>query len=209
MNIVSGDCAASRRPSKLQQCMGGGAMGFVRLLAAGLLLLLAGCGGSFTTIGDFTTVAPRVAPIAPGRYVVATSPDDAGLLFALRESGDYAVTLGNDQPPLDVAVFGPLEGFYIAQLRQSEPAIGSAATYGNFVFSIGADASLSIVDDLALRTALGDILFGGLGITTDQPPAVGALTDNAALNWAILQRALAAHAASFTYQGKVLPAATQ
>ena len=180
-----------------------------RILAAGLLLLvLAGCGaGSFTTVGDFSTVAPRVTPIAPGRYVVATSPDDPGLVFELRESGDYAVTLRPEDPPLELSVFGPLEGFYIAQLRQSEPQIGTGATYGNFVFSVATDGSLSIVDDLAIRTALGDVLFGELGVTASEPPAIGALTDNAVLNWTILQHAIAGHAATFPYQGKLVPAA--
>ncbi len=180
-------------------------MGWARILAAGLMLLaLAGCSvGSFTTVGDFTTVAARVAPIAPGRYVVSTSPDDPGLVFELRDGGVYAVTLRPEDAPLELSVYGPLEGFYIAQLRQSEPEIGSSATYGNFVFSVAADQSLSIVDDLAIRHALGEVLFGGLGVSASETPSLGALTDNAALNWAILQRAIAGYAASFTYQGKL------
>ncbi len=178
-------------------------MGWARILAAGLMLLaLAGCSvGSFTTVGDFTTVAARVAPIAPGRYVVSTSPDDPGLVFELRDGGVYASPPQAGRRAPGIVRLRPARRLLHRPAAPERAEIGSSATYGNFVFSVAADQSLSIVDDLAIRHALGEVLFGALGVSGERkPPSLGALTDNAALNWAILQRAIAGYAASFTYQ---------
>ena len=180
-----------------------------QLLATGLLLLgLAGCAGSFTTSADLADATNRVAPIEPGLYQLATGGGE-GLLFERADNDRYIVTLQPpqaDRAPVQLSVFGPLDGFYVAQIGPQAQPSGVPASFGNFVFSVTEAGSLAIANDLAVRSALGVALADTLGVPNDPPRSTSVLTDNAALNWALIGRAIAGNRAAFAPAAELVPA---
>jgi hypothetical protein len=179
------------------------------MLAVGLALMgLAGCSGSFTSSADLAEATPRVTPIEPGVYLMAAGSPE-GLAFERIDNDRYLVTQQPPQQgaePIPLSVFGPLDGFYVAQIGPQAQPIGVAASFGNFIFRVKDDGGLAVANDLAVRSSLGGALADALGVSADPPKSAAILTDNAALNWAIIARALARDGASLAISGELVPA---
>ena len=180
-----------------------------KMLAIGLALIgLAGCSGSFTTSADLAEATPRTTPIEPGLYLMAAGSPE-GLAFERVDNDRYMVTqqpAQSDRAPIQLSVFGPLEGFYIAQIGPEAQPAGTPARFGNFIFSVKDNGALAVVNDLAVRSALGEALSGALDLPSDATRSASILTDNAALNWAMIERALAGNGATLSFSGELTPA---
>jgi hypothetical protein len=176
----------------------------LRLLCLGLLAgVLAGCVSDFQSNASLEAATPPVRPLKEGSYLFGDGKSGA-VTVALDENGLYEMSgLSDEGVPetLPFAVFGPVNGLYVVQLPKIDDAtkkVVSGGPYSGFVARIEGGARL-FVGSTDIDGWLGEALFAGLDLPLPEDHDVGMLTDNAGLNWAIVQRVLVQHGAEIEF----------
>lgn len=155
------------------------AMGLVALLC------LSACGGLYLGAADLGETTAVVRPITPGAYKTKSGEPAQ---ITLDADGTYRVT-GMADEEMPVRIYGPVGGLYVAQIDGIKE--DSQGLYGYAILRVSKDG-VDLAEDNA--TAMGEMLFRRLGIPLPaEGSAVGMLTDNARLNWALLQEFIVTH----------------
>jgi hypothetical protein len=167
--------------------------------AAGLVVMvcLAGCGGLFQGTADLGKATPAVQPIEVGTYVDQKANPTQ---IELTEDGGYRLTNENAEELL-VHIFGPVGGLYVAQLV---PEADKQGLFGYAIIRIDAEG-IHLADEAT--GLMGEMLFGRLGVPAPRDGAdVNSLTDNPALNWALLQEFIVTYRSQLVFQRLYSPA---
>ena len=164
-------------------------------------LMLAGC--VVSGHADLGEAAERTTPLKTGGYKL-TQSKNAPVELSIVE-GDVYRMVAKDKPGehQDYSIFGPVGGYFVAQSMMGEPTTGMGP-YGYFIIRVATDGSVFSID--APIEALGEMLFAELGVPEPADVDVSVLGDNAALNWATVQKLIITRSASFTEELYMTPA---
>ena len=164
----------------------------------------AGCIDKVSGSGDLSAVTTPVTILADGGYTLTSDDHTAGFELGHDASGKYHYEPIGGKPGEgngDFKLFGPINGLYV--LETFAPETGSVD--GFTVWELRENGDFAAVgekygDPLQLGPMLADQLFTQLGAHKSGIELVTALTDNAALNWAILQRLIVTRGGELKFQ---------
>ena len=171
--------------------------------AGGLLLtlLLVGCGGLYQAPADLSQAVPLVQPIEAGSYVTQGS-DATTIDIQVAEDGSYRLTDPTKSEELQARIFGPVGGLYVAQIL---PEGDKQGLFGYAIIKVDVEG-IHLADDTS--DLMGALLFTRLGVPAPRDGAqVNGLTDNAWLNWALLQELIVKHKDQLVFQPLYVPVA--
>jgi len=169
-----------------------------RAAAFVVVLVLAGCGGLYSGMADLSQATAPTQPIKAGAYLGASDEENR---IELDDEGGYRV-INSSSEELRAKIFGPVAGVYVAQLAAEKEQAG---LFAYAIIRVDAEG-VQLAEDAA--DVLGTMLFSRLGIAP--PPdgaAVSGLTDNAFLNWALLQEFIVKHRDALDFRPLYRPAA--
>lgn len=142
--------------------------------------LLGGCEGAFFAEVDLAKATLPVQPLRDGVYQLEGASAQR-IEYRKQESGSYLAISPDTKQQVPLHFFGPIAGLYVVQIKEPEQDFLYA------VVRIGQDSRVFVADN-TIRGLMGELLFERLAIPIPQEGAtIGFLTDNAALNWALLQ----------------------
>ena len=168
------------------------AIAFVKLISVLVItLVLSGwcsCGVSFGFRGtaDLSDIVPAAQPLSGGVFspVSGETESKETLQITQNDDGTYSVTYETKTKEKDTAAlkfFGPVAGLYVAQTVE-----GESYEKDYYIVKIAPDSTISISVD-NITELMGELLFERMGLPVENASSVTQLTDNAALNWVMLQ----------------------
>lgn len=173
----------------------------LRILGLMVTLLLVGCGGLYRGSADLSVATSMVQPIPAGWYV---APDNASTRtkFERVDDGTYRLLNPISSEELIARVFGPVSGLYVAQII---PDPTQRFEYGYAIIRVD-NAGIHVANDAS--DLMGELLFDRLGVSAPaqgsgiylNPSRVTDLTDNAYLNWALLQELIIKHREKLVFE---------
>lgn len=181
-----------------------------RTLAIGVALLaaviLAGCEpAGFTYKGSLAPLLATQQPVKDGTYVLSSDANaypDTVISFALQQDGTY-IAGATGGSPASVRFMGPIAGFYL--LEGKETGDTTDPEHASYIIKLDSSGRLAIVDDAAYEL-MAELMANRLDIASSEEGAtVSRLTDDPAINVALLQELIVSYRDRFVFELFLVP----
>lgn len=181
-----------------------------RTLAIGATLLaavmLAGCEpAGFTYKGSLAALLATQQPVDDGEYVLSDETKaypDTVISFAKQEDGTYIAGASGGRPAT-VRFMGPIAGFYL--LEGKETGDTTDPEHASYIVKIDSSGRLSLVDEAAYEL-MAELIADRLDIASASEGAtVSRLTDDPAINLALLQELIVSYRNRFVFEIFLVP----
>lgn len=162
------------------------------------------------TSADLATATPRVQPMRAGEYFFGSGNNAVQVSFSIAEDGRYTLVPHEPQDGVEafpaVSFFGPVNGLYLVQLQEVDQQTKQPVANSFQVVVVRIDDATSLlVGETTISGWVAEALFDGLDLPMPANATVGTLTDNAHLNWAVLQRVLVLHGGEMEFMPYMVP----
>lgn len=182
----------------------------LRMFARGAVLLaavmVAGCQpAGFTYKGSLSALLATQQPLKDGAYVLSDETKaypDTVISFAKQEDGTY-VAQASGGSPASIRFMGPIAGFYLLEGMETDNT--TDPEHASYIIKVDSSGALSIVDEAAYKL-MAELIADRLDIASANGDAtVSRLTDNPAINVALLQELIVRYRDRFIFEHFLVP----